>query len=177
MEVDLIRQFIDTQSPNLNWLWSRCQKKNPILPSCCQAFCLQICYVLHHHWSSIPGLLFKVLSFSSHHHSAPQTKFNYGLVEVFSGSRKIQRTNCYNFSLFGVKLLKGDQGLAVGVCHPPCLLGAVEGCWPGAGQCPGLRGHDEPPAQPGFGCPVLGVTTPEWRLFRAAPHKLHVVIV
>lgn len=28
MEVDLIRQFIDIQLPNLNWLWCRCQKKS-----------------------------------------------------------------------------------------------------------------------------------------------------
>lgn len=27
MEVDLIRQFIDIQLPNLNWLWCGCQNK------------------------------------------------------------------------------------------------------------------------------------------------------
>lgn len=55
MEVDLIRQFIDIQLPNLNWLWCRCQKKIPFLPPLCQVFCLQIYYVLKQHWSSILG--------------------------------------------------------------------------------------------------------------------------
>lgn len=82
MEVDLIRQFIDNQLPNLNWLWTRCQKKSRftfLLPSLLFADLLGFTTPLEQHSRFIiQGSL--ILKASS---QCTTNKFDYGLGEVF----------------------------------------------------------------------------------------------
>lgn len=147
MEVDLIRQFIDIQLPNLNWLWCRCQNKS-------------------HFTSPLPSLLFaNVLCF--------KTTLEQHSMFIFQGSFIFKVTVAAHCTQSGTLVLQRYFQVAEQFRseRSPGDSSVCSRRWPRAAG----RGHrgqgsvgSTGPAQPGLGGRVLGVAASEPGLLRAA---------